>query len=83
MESPRKPATSGRLEPVVYDVSIFPQNEGFILRVREDDEITLFRATTLPYAQAMALCLEPDVYEGPDVPWSVFFPSRKVADAVA
>lgn len=72
----------GRLEPVAYDVSIFPRSGGdFLLRVREDDDITLFQADTLVYAQAMAGCLKPDVF-WMDVPWSVFYPSRKVTDAI-
>jgi hypothetical protein len=46
----------------------------FILRF-DDDTITLTKGS-LEDAQRVMAMFDPEVFEGPDVPWSVFCPVR-------
>ena len=72
----------GKYEPVAYDVSISMRKGIFLLTIRQDDEVSNFTAKTLRMAQAMMDHLTPDIYSGPDVPWSVFYPSPRLAYAL-
>jgi len=63
---------------VAYDRSITPQPDGtysFVLRV--GDEISTFHDKSLKEAQDMMEMFESEVFEGPEVPWSVFYPGSE------
>jgi hypothetical protein len=68
-------ATIVEYNAVAYDRSIIKQHEGsynFVLRV--DDEVVTFYDKSLKEAQDMLRMFESEVFEGPEVPWSVFYP---------
>jgi hypothetical protein len=74
----RKPATTVEYEPVAYDRGIVRREDGnfdFILR-SDADTITLTKGS-LEDAQRVMEMFDPEVFEGQDVPQSVFCPIRE------
>jgi predicted solute-binding protein len=72
------PATIVEYKAVAYDRSIVKHVDGsynFVLRV--GDETLTFYDKSLKEAQDMAEMFESEVFEGPEVPWSVFYPGSK------
>jgi ABC-type microcin C transport system permease subunit YejE len=68
-------ATTVEYKAIAYDRSIILQPDGnytFVLRV--DDETLTFYGKSLKEAQDMMEMFESEVFEGPEVPWSVFCP---------
>jgi predicted solute-binding protein len=71
-------ATIVEYKAVAYDRSIIKQTDGsydFVLRV--GDETLTFHDKSLKEAQDMMEMFESEVFEGPEVPWSVFYPGAK------
>ena len=64
-------------EPVKYDKSITKVDDHYIAQIQYND-ITTQQANTkvLKDAQKILSFFPSDVYDGPDVPWSVFYPGR-------
>jgi hypothetical protein len=75
----RKPATIVECEPVAYDRSITRREDGdFDFILRSDADTIVLTKRSLEDAQRVMEMFDPEVFEGPDVPWSVFCPIREV-----
>jgi len=68
----------GKYEPVAYDKYILFSEGLFIAVIRKGSQAVSFIRDTLTEAQAILDCYPPDVFEGVDVPWSVFYPRRRL-----
>lgn len=67
-------ATIVEYKAVAYDRSIIPQPDGYSFVLRVDDESITFYHKSLKEAQDIMEMFESEVFEGPEVPWSVFYP---------
>ena len=63
-----------RWEPVAYDKSIRPSGRMFEAVIRMDDVEHKFERHSILEAQKLLDCFPNEVYEGHDVPKSVFYP---------
>jgi hypothetical protein len=74
----KRPATIVEYEPVAYDRSIVRRDDGdFDFTLRSDAETITLTKGSLEDAQRVMEMFDPEVYEGPDVPQSVFCPIRE------
>jgi hypothetical protein len=63
-------------EPVAYDKSITRSGSLWRAVVREDDQQRVFMRATFEGAQQILDCFRPDVFEGAQLPPSVFWKGR-------
>lgn len=79
----KKGGSSAVYEPVAWDRSITKDSDGsFKLTIRSDDDTFSLRTLSLERAVATLELFTPEVFEGPDVPMSVFFRGKVANEAL-
>lgn len=75
--SPKTVCTDSPYEPVAFDKSIKLLNGSYNAIIRMDGQEWLFPRHSMTEAQKLLDCFPTEVYEGHDVPFSVFYRSSR------